>query len=253
VTAKRRLAIELCCVALACGAVAAARAASPAPTSSAVIGRSVEDRRITLVRRGDPDAPRRVLVVGCIHGNECAGVAVTRALRHVQVPTGVELLLIDSVNPDGRADGRRQNARGVDLNRNFPTAWRHRGSAGDTYYSGPKPLSEPESRVVARLVRRERPAVSVWYHQHARLVYLPARGDCALVRHYAKQVELPAREEKPLLPGTAVRWQNATFDGTTAFVVELPAGELGPGAVKRHAGAVLSAARGERSGRRSCP
>jgi murein peptide amidase A len=251
-----RVAVELCCVVLACAAVTAVGAAAPAsaPTESSVVGRSVEGRRITLVRRGDPDAARRVLVVGCVHGNECAGVRITRALRDSKVPAGVELLLIDSVNPDGRTANRRQNARGVDLNRNFPTAWRESGSPGDTYYSGPRPLSEPESRVVAKLVRQERPSVSIWYHQHARLVYLPARGDCGLVRRYAERVGLPAREEKPLLRGTAVRWQNANFDGTTAFVVELPAGELGPDAVKRHVKAVRAAARGEgASGSQSCP
>lgn len=237
-------------------AVAAAAVASAAQTSTLAfvrtasvtrgqtIGRSVQGRAITLVRRGPRDATRRILVVGCIHGNECAGIGVTRALRRVRLPTGVELLLVDSFNPDGRAHARRQNAHGVDLNRSFPTAWRRGGSPGDTYYPGPRALSEPESRAVCALVRQERPTVSIWFHQHARLVYLPAHGDTRLVRRYARGVGLPARAERPLLPGTATRWQNATFRHTTAFVVELPAGTMPASSVRRHAAAVMSAARG---------
>ena len=50
----------------------------PAPRAER-IGRSVEGRPIGVVRIGDPAAPRKLLVVGCIHGDECAGRAWSSA------------------------------------------------------------------------------------------------------------------------------------------------------------------------------
>ena len=76
-----------------------------------------------------------------------------------------------------------------------------------------------------RLVRRVRPHVTIWYHQHMRLVDLGSGAEPALVRAYARRVGLPARHIG-FLPGVATRWQNARFPGTNAFVVELPAGRL---------------------------
>ena len=92
-----------------------------------MLGRSAAGRPILLTRVGDRDAPRRVLVVGAVHGNEPAGRAVVRALRRGPAPRDARLWLIHDLNPDGGAAGTRQNAHGVDLNRNFPDRWRTRG------------------------------------------------------------------------------------------------------------------------------
>ena len=102
-----------------------------------------------------------------MHGDERGGLAVTRELRRQWAARlrGVDLWVVDSFNPDGLRRGTRQNARGVDLNRNFPYRWRANGRRGSRYWGGPKPLSEPESRAIRRLVLQLRPAVTVWYHQ----------------------------------------------------------------------------------------
>ena len=92
-----------------------------------------------------------------------------------------------------------------------------------------------------RLVRRLHPAVTVWYHQHMRLVNLSDGVDRRVVRAYARRVGLPARR-LPRYRGTATGWQNHTFPGTNAFVVELPAGPLSAASARRHARAVLAAA-----------
>ena len=211
-----------------------------AAAASLLFGHSADDRPLRATRVGE--GATRVLVVGSIHGNETAGRAVIARLRRARPPAGVELWLVDSVNPDGVRRGTRQNARGVDLNRNFGRRWAGGGRPFDTYFPGRRAFSEPESRAVRRLARRIRPDVSVWYHQHMRLVNLSSGADPEVVRGYARRVGLPART-LPNYHGTATSWQNHTFPGTSSFVVELPAGPLPAASAGRHARAVLAAGR----------
>jgi murein peptide amidase A len=145
------------------------------------------------------------------------------------------------MNPDGSIRGTRQNARGVDLNRNFSYRWRGGGSPGDTYYPGPRPFSEPESRITRDFVLEHRPDITIWYHQHMELVVKTKRHR-RVQRRYARHVGLPLVDLAPL-PGTAPRWQNKRFRNHTAFVVELSAGRLGRAAIRRHARAVVHVGR----------
>src|SRR5262249_39151293 len=133
-----------------------------ASAHTVLLGRSVDGRPIDAIEVGDPRSGIRELVVGCIHGNEPAGIAVARWLVHSS-PQSVDLWIIPVLNPDGELRDTRGNAHGVDLNRNFP--WRWRPLTG-LFYSGPRPLSEPESRIAYRLIRRLHPQVSIWFHQH---------------------------------------------------------------------------------------
>ncbi len=224
---------------LSCVAGAAAR--------TVVVGRSVRGRPIVAHVLGSAAASRRLLIVGCIHGDECAGRAIVAALERRPPPPGVQLWLVPMFNPDGAAADTRQNADSVDLNRNFPYRWRPGG--GPVYYAGPRPLSEPETRAAVRLVARVRPAVTIWFHQHEDLVDM-AGGDRGVARRYAELAGLRATC-LPFLPGTATSWSNHRFAGTTSFVVELPAGAVTAGALARHVRAVGAVERGQRAGSRS--
>jgi N-acetylmuramoyl-L-alanine amidase-like protein/zinc carboxypeptidase len=216
----------------------AATGSAVSPGRRSLLGRSVRGRRIEAVALGNPDAPRKVLVFGSIHGNEAAGIGITRRLRRAPPPQSAELWLVDELNPDGVANGTRQNARGVDLNRNFPHRWRALARRGDLTWSGPRPMSEPETRIARALIRRIHPAVTIWFHQPLGLVDRTG-GDLPVRRRFARQAHLPLRGIPPY-PGTATRWQNHRFPQGAAFVVELPGGRLARGLRDRCVQAVLS-------------
>jgi murein peptide amidase A len=230
--------MRLALAAVAVSVVIAAPAGSIAgpPLRGEVIGTSVQGRPIRLVHIGDPDAPRKVLVVGCIHGSERAGLEVTRALRHAIPPAGTELLVLDTANPDGCAAGTRGNADGVDLNRNFPWGWR---PLTGLFYSGRHSSSEPETRAIEAMILRERPEVSIWFHQHLDWVDLQRGSSLALMERYAQATGMRA-VRTPILPGTVARWENHRLRGTSAFVVELPAGALPTAGVAAQVRAILA-------------
>ncbi len=209
-----------------------------------VLGRSAEGKPIRAVRIGDPSSARKALAVGVIHGDERAGLRITAEIRRSFGDlTGVDLWLVDRINPDGAAARTRGNAHGVDLNRNFPYRWRP--GSRDGYYPGPGPLSEPESRAIKELIEDLQPAVSVWYHQPWGAVLRPCKGPAPIQRRYAHIAGERTSCRGANLRGTAISWQNHSFPGTTAFVVELGPGRVSARTVRRHARAAVDAAVGD--------
>jgi N-acetylmuramoyl-L-alanine amidase len=212
---------------------------------SVLLGHSVKGRAVKALRLGERDAGRKVLVVGVIHGDETAGLEVIRRLRRrYRDPHGVDLWTVAAVNPDGVRRGRRTNARGVDLNRNFSYRWSELEPRGSPYYGGPAPFSEPESKLLRRLILRLRPTLTIYYHQPWGQVLAPCRGDARLERRYARISGIPIKRCRGEgLPGTASSWQEHRLSRTSAFIVELPAGNPGRAAVARNARAVAVLAR----------
>jgi len=210
--------------------------AGPAAAARTIdLGDSVQGREIVAVEVAGAHPRAAVLVVGCIHGNEPAGIAIARALTYARPPNGIALWILPDLNPDGVAAGTRQNAHGVDLNRNFPARWQ---AQSGTFASGPHPLSEPEARIAYRLILRVHPAVSIWFHQHENLVD-DSSGNRALERRFAEAVELPVHS-LARYGGSVVTWESARFPGTSPFVVELPPDSLSPAAVESFVDAVLA-------------
>lgn len=202
-----------------------------------LLGHSVLGRPIYALELGDPDNERRELVVGVIHGDESAGISIARNLSSRRPAKERLLWIIKDLNPDGLAAGTRQNTHGVDLNRNFPWRWRPLGTRGDLQYSGPKPLSEPESRIARALILRVRPQITVWFHQPLGVVD-ESGGSLAVERRFSRLTGLPL-ERLVRYPGSAASWQNHRLPETTGFVVELPSGRPTSRRVARLASATL--------------
>lgn len=207
--------------AIALGAVIAA-GLPPAPLAIAavsetiVIGRSGQDRPIVARRVGPVDAPTVIVVLGQMHGDEPAGRRVVEQLERAHVPEGVQLWLVRSINPDGQALRRRSNARGVDLNRNFPSSWVRQSG------SGRQAASEHETRAVMTWLTSIRPDALVSLHQPFGVVDVTHRRSRALGRELAARMGLPT--ERVGCPGrchgTLTGWADETLSAL-AWTVEL--------------------------------
>ena len=213
----------LAAVVSALGVLAVPPAASsdhrPQPkVSREVVGTSVQGRNVTLIRRAHEGASTRVLVLGSMHGDERAGMRVVRRLlARPNLPADLDLWMLRTINPDGTAANRRTNARGVDLNRNFPYRWRA-SSPGPTW-SGPKPMSQPESRTLRRLIRRLDPWLVVTFHQPLFGVGANDKG-MPTVRALAAGMDLPVREFRctGVCYGTFSGWVNQRTEGLAVTV-----------------------------------
>ena len=215
--------------------------AGASATTVQVIGLSRQGRAIKAIHTGNSTGPR-VLIVGCIHGNECAARALTRPLLAANV--NMNLWIIPTLNPDGLRYATRQNGAGVDLNRNWRRRWVRSGRPWSTYYSGPSPFSEPESKAGRAFILRFKPQVTIWYHQHMNLVWASGNsvGSGGI---YARAVGMTMRTDDTIR-GTATGWQRRIFPASAAFVVELPSGLMRSSARAAHVraiGAVAAAAR----------
>lgn len=168
------------------------------------LGTTVEGRPLLALRlaAGDPTGRPGILVTALLHAREWSGgaAALYTAERLVSdygaVPEVTDLLdsgqvlVVPVANPDGYAytwttdrmwrKTRRDHgngAFGVDLNRNYATAWGKGGSSGATTsgtYRGAEPFSEPESRGLRDWLV-ERPGFSrhIDLHQRGQVVLTP--------------------------------------------------------------------------------
>lgn len=237
--------------------------ASRANARETVAGHSVEGRPIYSFETGSPDRPV-VLLTALIHGLELVGSeALFDFVETLTTPGNrdgeaildqVRLVILPVLNPDGLAANtsrlvsghaawQRWNSRGVDLNRNFPVVggktWLNplsgSGLKWSPYYSGERPFSEPETRILRGMVQQVKPALSLGFHSFGNMLLYPwghtrkpnprrnyyislAKGLAETVRKTPYKI-LQASHLYPAI-GDLDDWLEAEF-GTTAFTVEV--------------------------------
>ena len=190
--------------------------------------------RVQLPSRGAPVAG---LLIAGQHGEEAeTGLLARRLLERIP---GDETgwAVIQAANPDGLLNGTRQNAAGVDLNRNFPCAsWSPESSftfppgidpvlrelPNRTSRSSPgaEPASEPETRALMALVQELRPKIVLDLHAPIELILVREGVPREPVELLAAAAALPVVTELEVdSPGAFDEW--LLEQGIPAIVYEV--------------------------------
>ncbi len=182
------------------------------PWAPSTYGRSVLGLPLEVWR---PGGRCELLVFAAIHGEEPETTyALSRALRQLGEPLQHAAVVL-AANPDGLLRGTRCNARGVDLNRNFPAAsWRAgtvtcRSTIEDpsdvVLSTGEAPGSEPEVQALLALIGELRPDAVVALH--APLACIDDANDSALGARLAARTGMPlVRDVGYPTPGSFGSW-----------------------------------------------
>jgi protein MpaA len=196
------------------------------PVSPTTYGRSVLGLPLEVWR---PRGECHLLVFAGIHGEEPETTyALSRALRQLPEPPE-HVAVVLAANPDGLIRGTRGNARGVDLNRNFPAAnWQpgtvtHRSTLEDPsdvlLSPGEAPGSEPEVQTLLALIAELTPRAVVALH--APLACIDDAHDTPLGRWLAARTGMPLVQDVGYpTPGSFGSW--GTDHGVPVVTYEFP-------------------------------
>jgi hypothetical protein len=207
------------------GPTTAAAAHHPAVIGHRVLGKSVDGRKIVAWHLGET-GKKKVVLISVMHGNEGAPRRILTSLRDGARVHDLNLWVVPTYNPDGFAAHTRKNAHGVDLNRNYPYKWKNLDGG---YESGPKPASEPETRIMMRFLSRVKPAYILSFHQPLHAVDVTERPKFS--KRVARALGLPMSRLTcgSTCHGTMTMWFNHKFPGfalTVEYGPHPPASKL---------------------------
>ncbi|KAI1292242.1 Carboxypeptidase A2 [Halotydeus destructor] len=158
------------------------------------LGTTHEGREIKAIEViGNPNDQRLVWIDGCTHAREWITVATATYLIEQAIITKlpVNLVIVPVLNPDGydytwssdrlwrknrrpyltpEGQAGSESCTGVDLNRNYDVNFGGSGASSNPcshLYSGPKALSEPETRAAANLLWSVKDSVQMYISLHS--------------------------------------------------------------------------------------
>ncbi len=191
----------------------------PPPKPRSFADRSIENRPMVHTVQGQGSDV--TFILAAIHGNEKAGIQLVHRLdkylqQHPKLLEKRKVVLLPVSNPDGVARNSRYNARGIDLNRNFPASNRINSNR-----FGRTALSEPESRFIFKLIRQYAPDRIVSIHEPLACIDYdgPSR---ALANRMARYCKLPIKKIGAK-PGSLGSHAGVTL-GIPIITLELPKG-----------------------------
>lgn len=144
------------------------------------IGTSVEGRELWVVKVSDnvlvDEVEPEFKYISSMHGDEIVGrELMILFLEDIgknyyldpevkNLVDNTEIFIMPSMNPDGSEMAKRWNARGVDLNRNFPDIFSNRNTNADR---------EPETKAVMNFQKKRNFSLSANFHGGAVVVNYP--------------------------------------------------------------------------------
>ena len=133
----------------------------------------------------------KIFVLGTVHGDEIEGTTAALGLLKdlmmaKEFPYKLHLTLVPTLNVDGNLILTRQNARGVDLNRNLPTKNWTAEFEKVRYYPGKEACSEPENQALVQFIENNSPDFIITLHCWKPM--LNVNGDCSVVAEAIQKV-----------------------------------------------------------------
>jgi protein MpaA len=195
------------------------------------------------------NGPVAGLLTAAQHGEEADTALLVRRLLERVAAARTRWAVIPVLNPDGLLAGTRQNAAGVDLNRNFPASTWEPGETV-TYPPGIDPElrvvanrtnrsstgshagSEPETQALTALVERLEPPLVVDLHSPLELIFHRGGVPSEVTEALARSAGVPVQDEfEGHCPGAFDDW--LVERGTPVVVYEIEHAGL-PALCKRH-------------------
>lgn len=204
--------------------------AEETPRRQFVYGTSEMGKELVCHVIGDENVEKSLLMIFGVHGFEddyphdgqVLRLIAEAVIAHYEAAPdtlmGCRLYIVPTANPDGLLDGKTQNgfgrcnAKGLDINRDFPVNWKKR--TDERNRTGDEPFSTAEARAIRDLVEQIKPTWAMDVHGWINASY----GDGAMARTFAKPFKFTVKQ--PVSGGMLCSWLSTVTE--EAIMLELP-------------------------------